>query len=208
MIEYVIHENPDQRVLDRTKIAMDAGEVVALPTDTNWVLVANPYHKGAVEKMYKMKGEDKSHHFSLLCENVSMATHVASIPDDVYRLIKPAIPGHYTFIFDATKKTIRALKASKSDHQVGIRFVPSLLVQRLLATLGYPLLSTNIALPMLGLEEGDAEIYSYQIEEALAPHLGAIIDPGEYNFVGTSTIYDFSGTNRECTRTGAGPVLF
>lgn len=209
MIEYVIHENPDQRVLDRVKMVLDAGEIVALPTDTNWVLVANPFNKNAVEKIYKMKGEEKSHHFSLLCADVSMATDIAFIPDDVYRLIRPAIPGHYTFIFDATKKMIRSLKASKSDHQVGVRFVPSLLVQRLLETTTYPLLSTNIAPRMLGLEdEQENTFYSFQLEEALGPHLAAIIDPGEYTFAGASTIYNFTGSVRECTRVGAGPELF
>ena len=112
-----------------------------------------------------------------------------------------------TFIFDATKKMIKALKASKTDHEVGIRFVPETLVKRLLETTDYPLISTNITPSMLSLSTHD-EMYSYLIEEQFRGVVSMILDPGEYHFVGESTIYYFASSARECRREGAGELLW
>jgi tRNA threonylcarbamoyl adenosine modification protein (Sua5/YciO/YrdC/YwlC family) len=208
MIDYIISENPDQRIIDKAAKLLSEGELLIVPTDTNWVLLGCCFHKNAVEKMYKIKGEDKSHHFSLLCQNIAMAGELAIIPDDVFRLIRNKVPGHYTFIFDASKKMIKALKASKTDHQVGIRFVPLVLIERLLASYGGPLISTNVTHTLAGADDNELALYSYRLEEAFSGKVSMIIDPGEYEFVGSSTIYDFSDERRECIREGSGVLLF
>ncbi len=45
MIEYVIENNPDDRILKKAIEFLVEGELVALPTDTNWIIAANPYSK-------------------------------------------------------------------------------------------------------------------------------------------------------------------
>lgn len=207
MIEYVIAENPDSRIIEKVCDKLISGEILIFPTDSSWVMAVNPFHKSAVDKIYKMKGEDKSHHFSLLCLNISMADDLAVIPDDVFRIIRNKVPGHYTFIFSATKMITKALKASKTDHEVGIRFVPSTLVNSILEKFEGPLLTTNLTHQMLNSSD-DEEIYSYLIEEEIGSQVGVIIDPGEYDFQGGSTIYNFASGRRECIREGAGKLLF
>ena len=117
MIEYIFPHNPDDRILKKASSLLKAGELVVIPTDTSWVLLADPFHKGAVEKLYRAKNEEKSHHFSLLCEDISSASELAHISDKAFRLIRGKVPGHYTFIFDATKKMIKSLKASGADPE-------------------------------------------------------------------------------------------
>ncbi len=204
MIEYVIAHNPDDRIIQKACDLLKAGEFVVLPTDTSWTIVADPFQRKTVENLYRLKGEEKSHHFSLLCEDFTKASELAFISDSAYRLIKRHIPGHYTFIFAASKKMVKALKASKTDHQVGLRFVPDPLVSALLHQYGSSLICTNIGENLLGrdLEEGD--IYSYELEEALRGKVSLILDPGELNFVGPSTIYDLREGIGECLREGAG----
>lgn len=201
MIEYIIPQNPDDRILKKASELLKDGHIIVAPTDTNWVMLASPFHKDAVEKLYRAKGEEKSHHFSLLCSDISMASEVAVIPDFAFKKIRNKIPGHYTFIFEAKKKIVKALKASKTDHQIGVRFVPSLFIERLLVEHGDCLLSTNIEKP-----EGE-EIYSYQLEEILKGKVAMIVDPGEYDFSGYSTIYDFSAGDIELVRAGAGDLF-
>lgn len=206
MIEYVIYNNPDDRVLDRAKLAIDQGKLICFPTDTNWIIAGSPYDKNALEKIYRLKNESKSKHFSVLCPDISTASNVAEISDHAFRLIKPNIPGHYTFIFPATKKITKVLKASKTDKEIGIRFTPCELAQKILKQVGNVLISTNITHEMLRINEDDA-IYSYLIEEQLSHQLAMIIDPGEVEFAGQSTIIDFSQSdNPELVREGAGPV--
>jgi tRNA threonylcarbamoyl adenosine modification protein (Sua5/YciO/YrdC/YwlC family) len=201
MIEYIVPQNPDDRILKKANELLREGKIIVAPTDTNWVMLASPFHKNAVEKLYRIKGEDKSHHFSLLCLDFSMASEVASIPDFAFKKIRGKIPGHYTFIFEAKKKIVKALKASKTDHQIGIRFVPSLFIERLLQEHGDCLLSTNID------RQEEGEVYSYQLEEELKGKVDMIIDPGEYDFSGYSTIYDFSGGEIDLVRAGAGDLF-
>ena len=194
MIEYVIAENPDDRVLAKVSEAIKGGGLVCIPTDTSWVVIADPFHK---------KGVDKLKHFSLLCDTISRASEVAVIDDSVFRIIKKKIPGHFTFIFEATKKITRAVQANKTDHEVGLRFVPSTLVEKLLEIHGDVVISTNLTQDMIGLGEED-EIYSYQIEEALSGQLEMIVDPGDYDFAGLSTIVDFTSGAPDIIREGVG----
>lgn len=208
LIKYIINENPDDRILKEACSLMKQGQVICAPTDTHWVLLADPFSKEGVDGLYRLKGEHKSHHFSLFCSTISMAGRYAEIPDSSFRLIHRKIPGHYTFIFEAKKKMIKALKASKTDHEVGIRFVPFHFINALIDVHGGPLISTNIDESLVGEDLSPSEIYSYQLEESLRGKVKMIIDPGEYYFVGPSTIYNLSGRSPELIRQGEGKPLF
>lgn len=203
MIEYVIAENPDDRVLKKASDILKGGGIVCIPTDTNWIMTCDPYNKDGVDKLYRLKHEDKKKHFSLLCDNFSKASEVAMIDNGAFKFLKRLIPGHYTFIFEAKKNIAKIIKASKTDKQIGIRFVPSTLIQRLVETHGDVIMSTNILPSMLSASE-DGPIFSYMIEDKMH-EIDLIIDPGEFEFVGPSTVIDFSqGTGPMLVREGAG----
>jgi tRNA A37 threonylcarbamoyladenosine synthetase subunit TsaC/SUA5/YrdC len=125
-------------------------------------------------------------------------------------LLKKVTPGHYTFIFEATKKISKYIQASKIDKEVGLRFVPSVLINKLIEIHDEVLVSTNIPNSMLSLSEDSNEpIYSYQVEENISNLIEMIIDPGEIEFVGQSTIIDFSGSEgATLVREGAGDASF
>ncbi len=204
MIEYIIAHSPDDRVLQKARDILNSGGLVCLPTDTNWILVANPYKKEALDKLYKIKKENGNKHFSLFCKDIAMASDVALIDNQAFKLLKKAIPGHYTFIFEANKKIAKVIKASKTDKEIGIRFVPSLLVDKLLEAIDDILISTNIPINALGINEGEP-IYSYMIEDCeLKSQIDLIIDPGEIEFAGVSSIISFLNEIPEVIREGAG----
>lgn len=205
MIEYVIANNPDDRILDKASKILKSGGIVCIPTDTNWIMTCDPFSKAGVDKLYRLKKEDKKKHFSLLCDNISKASEVAMIDNHSFKLIKKVSPGHYTFIFEAKHNIAKALKATKTDKQIGIRFVPTILVQKLIEFHGNVLLSTNLTAEILQIDEND-EIYSFIIEEKMH-EIDLIIDPGEFEFVGQSTIIDFSQENGPVIiREGAGDL--
>jgi len=207
MIEYVIAENPDDRILKKAADLLSSGKLVILPTDTNWVVVADPFSKKGVENLYSFKGEERSHHFSLLCDTIKRASESAFIDDNAYKILRNKIPCPFTFIFESRRPMIKALKASKADHQIGVRFSPSPLVKRLIEFYEKPLVSTNIPREKMGLNEDD-EVYGFQIEESLG-HIALILDPGELEFLGQSTVIDFSTGVMELIREGVGdPALF
>lgn len=208
MIEYVIAHNPDTRVLEKASKILRAGGIICFPTDTNWILAACSKNKNGIEKLYRFKREGKQKHFSLLCSDISTASEVALIDNQAFKLLKRSTPGHYTFIFEATRNLSKLIQASKTDKEVGVRFVPSELVNAIISHHGHPLVSTNIPKSMLGVEEHSIEpIYSYQVEDKISHLVDLIIDPGEIEFAGPSTIIDFSqGTGPMLVREGAGDI--
>lgn len=201
MIEYIFPHNPDDRVLKKASELLKTGKLVCIPTDTNWIVVCDPNSKDGVERLYKLKGAELDKHFSLLCDSISRASDLALINDHAFKILKRYIPGHYTFIFECTKKMAKTLKASKMDKEIGIRFVPSELVSKLIQVCDHPLLSTNLTEDQMGVPP---PYYSVIIEDALMGAVDMIIDPGEVEFSGPSTIISFTSGSAELLREGVG----
>lgn len=202
MIEYILEHNPDDRILKKASELLRKGELICLPSDTNWVLLADPYAKGATDKLYKIKKENTQKHFSVFCKDISMASEIAKIDNTAFKILKRNIPGNFTFIFEATKKISKTLTASKTDKEIGVRFVPSNLVNKLLEIHGDIFITTQIPLSLI--ENNDTEeVYSYMLEDSLKGIVSMIIDPGEINFKGQSTIVSFLNDTPELLREGS-----
>lgn len=205
MIEYVIAQSPDDRVIQKACNHLNKDGIIVIPTDTNWVMTASFDSKKAIDRLYRIKGESKHHHFSLLCSDLSMASDVAIIDDSAFRFIKKHIPGSFTFILEAQHRVTKLLQASKTDKEIGIRFPPGLLARTLISSFGKPLVSTNISSQLIGLDEGIVP-YGYIIDEQLAHVVDLIIDPGEVDFLGQSTIVSMTNDSIEITRQGVGII--
>ncbi len=209
MIEYVVEHNPDDRILTRASQILKAGGVVAFPTETNWVAVVDPYQQKAVDKLYALRHIENSKHFTVMCPGFQKAMEIALIDDSAFRLLKKVIPGSYTFIFESHKKINKFLKASKTDHQVGIRFPPRKLCQKILESHGDVLITTHLSYDMFEDHDEAMPIYSALIEDQFSNLINLIIDPGEYEFLGSTTIVDFTSGSPEVLRVGLGnPSLF
>ncbi len=203
MIEYVIAQSPDDRVIQKACDLLNKEGIVVIPTDTNWVMTASYDSKKAIDKLYRIKGVNKHHHFSLLCSDLSMASDVAVIQDSSFRFIKKLIPGSFTFILEAQHKVTKLLQASKTDKEIGIRFPPGVLPKQLISTFDKPLISTNITASMLGLDDSMVP-YGYLIDEQFSHAVDLIVDPGEHEFLGQSTIISMTSDDIEIIRQGVG----
>lgn len=209
MIEYVVEHNPDDRVLTRASQILRNGGLLCFPTETNWVAVCDPFNKDAVDKLYRLRHIENSKHLTVLCSAFQKAMEIAVIDDHAFALMKKVVPGSYTFIFEAQKKITRFLKASKYDHQVGLRFPPKKLCRSIIEAGEGLLLSTHISHDMIDDADPDIQIYSALIEDQFGSLIDMIIDPGETEFIGSTTIVDFTTGVPEVHRVGAGnPALF
>lgn len=209
MIEYVVEHNPDDRTLLKASQILRNGGLICFPTETNWVVVADPYNKTGVDKLYRLRHVDNTKHFTILCDSFSKAQEISFIDDGAFRILKKIIPGSYTFIFDAQKKITKFLKASRTDKEVGVRFPPKLLAQKLLEAHGDVVISTHVTHDMLEMEEDGIALYSALIDDYFGNQIDMIIDPGEIDFIGEhTTIIDFTSGMPEVIREGAGPVDF
>lgn len=209
MIEYVVEHNPDDRILQKASQILRNGGLLCFPTETNWVIVADPFNKQGVDKLYRLRHVDNTKHFTILCDSFQKAQEVSFIDDGAFKILKKIIPGPYTFIFEAQKKITKNLKASKTDKQVGIRFPPVALCRHFLKIHGEVVISSHLTREMLELEDESMPIYSALIEDYYGGQIDLILDPGEYDFIGNfTTIIDFTTGGPEIVREGAGPVDF
>lgn len=209
MIEYVVEHNPDDRILLKASQILKNGGLLCFPTETNWVAVCDPFSKDAVDKLYRLRHIENTKHLTVLCADFKRAMEIAFIDDNAFSLMRKVIPGPYTFIFEAQKKITKFLKASKVDHEVGIHFPPRKLAQAILSSFDGVLLSSHISHDMIEDSDPEFPLYSAQIEDSLSGMIDLIIDPGDIEFIGQTTIVDFTSGVPEVQRVGAGnPALF
>jgi tRNA threonylcarbamoyl adenosine modification protein (Sua5/YciO/YrdC/YwlC family) len=125
------------------------------------------------------------------------------VPNRIFRAVKAATPGSYTFILQATKEVPRRLQ-HPGKKTVGVRIPNHVVTQALLAELGEPLVSATLLLP--GQDEPMTD--GWQINEELGNAVDAVIDSGDCGTEPT-TVIDFSQPEPEIVRRGAGdPSVF
>jgi len=201
---FQIHpDNPQARLIKQAAQIIDAGGVVALPTDSSYALVCHLDDKAAVEKLRRIRGIDEKHHLTLLCRDLSEIALYARVDNRQFRLLKAATPGPYTFILEATKSVPRRL-SHPSRKTIGLRVPENAIAHALLAQLGQPLLGATLILP--GGEEmlNDAESIRARIDKQVE----LIIDGGACSMEPT-TVIDLTGPEAALVRLGRGdPAMF
>ena len=145
---------------------------------------------------------DDKHHFTLLCHDFAQLGPLVHIDNAVFRMVKAATPGPYTFILPATSEVPRRLMHPKK-RTVGVRIPDHVLAHALLEALGEPLISTTLLLP------GEAEPMTegWLIKDELDQLLDAVIE-GESGSLPT-TVVDFtlgSARDHQVRRGRPGPV--
>lgn len=144
---FEIHpDNPQLRLIKQAAQIINAGGIVALPTDSCYALVCQLDNKDAVERVRRIRGVDDKHHLTLLCRDLSEIAQYAKVDNRQYRLLKAATPGPYTFILEATKEVPRRL-SHPSRKTIGLRVPENLIAHALLEELRQPLLGTTLILP-------------------------------------------------------------
>ena len=71
MIDYIIPNNIDDRVLLKAKRILEDGGLVAYPTDTNWGIGASVQSSRGIERLRKLKGDFHNYTLTLICSNIS-----------------------------------------------------------------------------------------------------------------------------------------
>ncbi|MEV6632893.1 L-threonylcarbamoyladenylate synthase [Actinoplanes sp. NPDC051470] len=193
-------ENPQARVIGQVAGVIRGGGVVAYPTDSCFALGVQLGDKDGLDRIRTIRHLDERHHFTLMCRDFAQLGQLVTINNALFRSIKAATPGPYTFILPATREVPRRLLHPKKKT-VGVRIPEHVVAQAILAELGEPLVSSTLLLP------GDEEpmTQGWEIKEALDHQVDAVVDSGECGTVPT-TVIDFSGGEPEVLREGAGDL--
>ncbi len=190
--------DPQPRAIAQAVQVIRDGGLVAYPTDSVFALGCALGNQEGRDRIVAIRQLDDKHHFTLICSDFAQMGQLVHIDNSVFRAVKAATPGSYTFILPATSEVPRRLMHPKKKT-VGVRIPDHPVVRALLAELGEPLLSSTLLLP--GEEEPMTD--GWTIKETLDHQVDAVIDSGECGSEPT-TVVDFSNGYPEVVRVGAG----
>jgi tRNA threonylcarbamoyl adenosine modification protein (Sua5/YciO/YrdC/YwlC family) len=190
--------DPQPRRIVQIADVVRAGGVIAYPTDSCYALGCQLGNLDGIARIRAIRHLDDRHHLTLMCQDFAQLGQFARVANSVFRAIKAATPGSYTFILPATKEVPRRLQ-HPGKKTVGVRIPRHAVTQALLAELGEPLVSSTLLLP--GQDEPMTQ--GWQIADELGQLVDAVIDSGDCGTEPT-TVIDFSGDEPEILRRGAG----
>ncbi len=197
----IYEENPDLRKIDQAVEILRKGGLIIYPTDTVYGLGCDITKVKALEKVARIKQVklDKAN-FSFICYDLSnLSEYVRQIDTPIYKILKRALPGPYTFILKGNNNLPKAFKNKKT---VGIRVPDNNIIRTIVKELGNPIVSTSIR------DEDDVIEYTTDPElifEKWRDKVDLVIDGG-YGGNVASTIIDLSEDEISIVREGKGSL--
>jgi tRNA threonylcarbamoyl adenosine modification protein (Sua5/YciO/YrdC/YwlC family) len=201
---FQIHpDNPQARLVRQAADIIRDGGVVVYPTDSAYALGCHIGDKSALDRIRRIRKLDDKHNFTLVCRDLSEIATYAKVNNTVYRLLRHATPGPYTFILKATSEVPRRMMQAKRKT-IGLRVPENEIAQALLADLGEPLMSVSLIMPGEDLPLTDP----YEIRELLQHEVDLVIDGGWCGMEAT-TVVDLVDEAPRVLRAGKGdPEMF
>ncbi len=144
MILEIDPERPVPRKINKAVEALKKGEVIIYPTDTCYGMGADIFNKGAIEKIYKLKGIPKNRPFSFVCSDLSHISQYARVTDFAYRILKRYLPGPYTFVLEGSRQVPKMMLTKRKT--VGIRIPDHSVCLEIVKGLGNPVISTTVSI--------------------------------------------------------------
>lgn len=184
-------------MISEAVVAIRAGEVVGVPTDTVYGIGVDPLNGEAVARLFELKGRPEHKPVGLLVATVDQAREVGEIHDAVADLARQHWPGALTLVV-RPKVVLADWVGDRQLRTVGIRVPDHPVARALLAETG-PLAVTSAN------ESGGVEAMSDReareiFGDSVAIYLEGIAPGGE-----ASTVVDATGA--EITVIRHGPVL-
>jgi len=202
MLIKIYPENPNPKAIQQAVDVLKKGGLIIYPTDTVYGLGCDITNQRAIEKICMIRGvkPDKAT-FSFVCSDLSnISDYIKPIDTTVFRVLKKALPGPYTFILNANGNVPKLLSSKKKT--VGIRVPDNSIAQEIVRQLGNPILSASIK------DEDELIEYSTDpelIHEKYEDRVDLIIDGG-FGGNEASTVIDCTSGEFEVIREGKGSL--
>ena len=190
--------NPQPRTIGQVVDLLKSDGLIAYPTDSCFALGCQLGNRDGLDRIRTIRHLDDSHHFTLVCADFAQLGQFVHLDNAVFRAVKAATPGQYTFILPATKEVPRRMLHPKK-RTVGVRIPEHATALALVHALGEPLVSSTLLLP--GQESPMTQ--GWEIKETLDHVVDAVVDSGDCGDVPT-TVVDFSDGTAVIARVGAG----
>jgi tRNA A37 threonylcarbamoyladenosine synthetase subunit TsaC/SUA5/YrdC len=90
-------QNPQLRLIRRAAEIVRDGGLIAYPTDSCYALGCHIGDAAALERLRRIRGADRHHHFTLVCRDLSEIARYARMETWQFRMLKAATPGRSRF---------------------------------------------------------------------------------------------------------------
>ena len=197
----IYEENPNPKEIKKVVDVLKRGGLIIYPTDTVYGLGCDITKIKAIEKIAKIKGVklDKAN-LSFVCNDLShLSDYVKQIDTPVFKILKKALPGPYTFILSGSKSLPKVFKNKKT---VGIRVPDNNIIRTLVKVLGNPIITTSI--------KDDDTLLEYTTDPELIfekwKNIVDVVIDGGYGDNIASTIIDLTTEIPNVIRVGKGSL--
>ncbi len=118
-------ENPSQRQIGMVAECLNNGGIVICPTDTVYGFTCNIFKSKAIEQIARIKGiKPEKANFSFICHDLSqLSDFTKPIDNSIYKMMKRALPGPYTFILEANNTVPKYIQNKKRQWVSGFRII-------------------------------------------------------------------------------------
>ena len=189
--------NPEPRKIRRAVDALEAGEVIAYPTDTCYGLGCDLFNKRAIDRLYQIKGMPRSQKLAFICRDLRDVSRYAVMHDAVFHVLREYLPGPYCFLLEATREVPKIIQSPRKT--VGVRIPDHAVAIALVQELGRPIISSTASRA-----GADAAPDPKEIDDEF-PGLGLVLDAGSCGTSPTSVV-DLTGATPTIVRRGSGDV--
>lgn len=194
-------DNPSEKYIIEIVEVLKKDGIIVYPTDTVYGLGCDIFNHKAMEKLSRIKNVKlEKTNFSFVCNDLSnLSQYSKPINNNLFKLLKRALPGPFTFILNACNTLPSYYKNKKT---VGIRIpdhqIPRIIVEKL----GNPIASTST--------HDDDEIMEYSTDPELIAEkydkvVDIVIDSGAGGYI-PSTVVDLTSGEAEILRQGKGDL--
>ena len=191
-------ENPQQRSLNQVVDILRDGGLIAYPTDSGYAFGARLGNKDALDRIRKFRELSDKHHFTLVMSEFAQVGQYVQMDNWVFRAVKAAVPGRYTFILKATRDVPKIMLHPRKKT-VGVRVPQHVTALALLEILDEPIVSSTLIMP----GQETPMVDGWQVQDEIGDRLDAVIDSGDCGIEPT-TVVDFTSGEAVITRRGAG----
>jgi len=202
MLIKLYNDNPQPAAIQQAVSILRKGGIIIYPTDTVYGMGCDITNHKAIERVCQIRGlkPDKAN-LSFICNDLTdISVYTKPFDTTVFRVLKKALPGPFTFIFNASGQVPKLLSSKKKT--VGIRIPDNNIVRQIVKELGNPILTTSI--------HDEDEIIEYStdpelIHEKYQEKVDLVIDGGYGDNI-ASTVVDLTNGEFEIIREGKGDL--
>jgi L-threonylcarbamoyladenylate synthase len=187
-------EHPPEDAIVLAVKALSGGDIIGLPTDTVYGLAADPFHTGASDRLFRLKGRPRSVELPVLVGSEAQALALCTaVPASARRLMRRYWPGPLTLVLPRRPDLDADL--GEEDATIGIR-CPAHPVPLAVCEQTGPIATTSAN------RHKEAPLTTAkEVSESLGAELALVLDAGLCDGL-PSTVVDCTGESPKVLREG------